>query len=94
MNKMKQFTSTKFFCLLQEASQTDIDIEAEVLKTGYDDFINLLFSKNNVFPEMTDYHNALVYTRVEFSRLKVSGKKYDNICCKNWRAFRQPDRIY
>ena len=73
---MKQFISTKFFRLLQEASQTGIDIEAEVLKTGYEDFVMLLFSKNSVSTDRADYHNTLTYTRVEFSRFKVSEKKY------------------
>ena len=73
---MKQFISTKFFCALQEASQTGLDIDVKVLENKYNEFIMLLFSEQAVFNSKTAYHHTLVHTRVELSTLtQVSGKK-------------------
>jgi hypothetical protein len=67
--KMKQFISTKLFLALQETSQKGVDIDAKVLKNGYDEFVLLLFSGNAASADRAAYHNALVYTRVELAIL-------------------------
>ncbi|MDR2914766.1 MAG: hypothetical protein LBV74_08040 [Tannerella sp.] len=73
---MKRFISTKFFLTLQEASQKGIEVDAEVLKNGYDEFVLLLFSECTALNNKTVHYNALVYTRTELSALTgVSGKK-------------------
>jgi hypothetical protein len=73
---MKQFISTKFFLSLQDASQKGIDINTQVLKTGYDEFVMLLFSEGAASTDRIAYHNLLVYNRVELASLTgVSGKK-------------------
>jgi hypothetical protein len=73
---MKQFIKTKFFRSMQEASQKGVDIDAQVLKNGYDEFVILLFSKNATSINRVAHHDRLVYTRVELESLTgVSGKK-------------------
>jgi len=75
---MKRFIETKFYFILQEASQRGIDLNGKILQNRYDEFIKLLFSENTVSTNKMVYHNTLIYTRVELSGLaKVSGKK----CC-------------
>jgi len=81
---MKQFISTEFFCMLQDASNRDIEIDADRLKAGYEDFVQLLFSTKYVSTEMAAYQSALAYTRVELSHFtEVSGKKYGGICSQS-----------
>jgi hypothetical protein len=73
---MKRFISTKFFLSLQEASQKGIDINAQILENGYDEFVMLLFSECAATTNRVAYHNMLVYTCVELASLTgVSGKK-------------------
>ena len=72
---MKQFTSTKLFLELQEASQKGTDIEVHVLENSYDEFVNLLF-KNCTDMDKSVCRNTLVYTHVAFTNLTgVSGEK-------------------
>jgi hypothetical protein len=71
---MEQFISTKFFHILQEASQKDIDIDVHVLESSYDEFVNLLFGCTAI--NRSTCHNILIYTHVEFTNLTgVSEKK-------------------
>jgi hypothetical protein len=75
--EMKRFISTKFFFSLKEVSQTGIDIDAQVLENGYDEFAILLFSEYAAFTDKSAYYNTLVYTRIELiSLVGVSGEKY------------------
>ena len=81
---MKQFISTKFFRTLQDASNSGVEIDADILKTGYEDFVLHLFSENDVSSGMADYQSALAYARVELSHLtEASGKKYGGICIQS-----------
>ncbi|MDR0231983.1 MAG: hypothetical protein LBI82_07675 [Dysgonamonadaceae bacterium] len=70
---MKKFISTKLFLTLQEASQMGIDGDANVLKSGYDEFVILVFSEGAAFADKTAYHNTLVYTRIELAGLTERG---------------------
>jgi hypothetical protein len=73
---MKRFISTKLFLALQEASQKGTDIDTQILKNGYDEFITLLFSENAASTDKVVYHNMLVYIRIELTGLtKISRKK-------------------
>jgi hypothetical protein len=81
---MKELVSTEFFHTLQEASQTGIDKNADILQNEYDDFANIIFSVGTTChecmkSEKTDNrvvcHSMLVYTRVELSGLKILSKK-------------------
>jgi len=45
------------------------------LKKQYDEFIRLVFSKENTFTNKTAYYNTLVYTRTELTGLKEGAKK-------------------
>ena len=77
---MKRFISTKFFLALQKASQNGVNIDAQVLKKDYDEFVMLLLSGSSVFTDKMAYHNTLIYTRVELSGLtRVSGEKCGNL---------------
>ena len=71
---MKNFTSTSFFLLLKESSQTGIDIDSQVLENGYDEFTVFLFSENTVADKKT-YHNMLIYTQVELVSLTKALEK-------------------
>jgi hypothetical protein len=64
---MIELTSTKFFLTLQEASQTGIDADGDVLKTEYGEFATLVFSKGLPVEDSMADRAALVYTRVELS---------------------------
>jgi hypothetical protein len=84
---MKRFISTKFFLLLQDASQKSIDMDAQVLANGYDEFVLLLFSEVTASTDRVAYHNMLVYTCVELASLTgVSGKKCVRLPKKNHRT--------
>jgi len=73
---MKKLISTKFFRILREASQTGIDADVNVLKTGYYEFIKLLFFEDKAVDDRAVYRQTLLCTRVELSVLTpVSGKK-------------------
>jgi hypothetical protein len=73
---MKKFTSTKLFLTLQEASQKGADVDTQVLKNDYDEFVTLLFSENAASTDKVAYHNTLVYTRIELAILaEVPQKK-------------------
>ena len=73
---MKHFISTKFFLALQKASQTGIDVDTKVLKTGYDEFVKFVFLEDVTVTDRTVYRQRLLCTRVELSGLTwVSGKK-------------------
>ncbi|GHU83262.1 hypothetical protein FACS189415_5220 [Bacteroidia bacterium] len=75
----KQFLSTKLFLLLQEASQEGIDVDAQVLQNGYDEFALLVFSEDAASTGRAAFRNTLAYTRVELKSLsEVSGKKCGN----------------
>ena len=77
---MKRFISTKFFLILQEASQKGTEINTQVLKNEYDKFVMYVFSEGTTSIDKPAYHNALVYTRVELSNLtRVSGEKCGNL---------------
>ena len=77
---MKQFTSTKFFCTLQDASQKGIDKNTNTLQNEYDDFANSVFLESSYTGDKTVYRNKLVFTRVELSALTgVLGKKCNNL---------------
>ena len=75
---MKRFISTKFFLLLQKASQNGIDIDANVLKVEYDRFVMLVFSESGILTDKQIFHNTLVYTRVELASLTAVLKKKRN----------------
>jgi len=57
---MKRFISTKLFYSLQEPSQTGIDMDAQLLKNEYDEFVAFLFSESAAFTDKSAYHDALV----------------------------------
>jgi hypothetical protein len=57
---MKRFISTKFFLLLQDASQKSIDVDAKVLANGYDEFVLLLFSEGAASTDRVAYHNMKI----------------------------------
>jgi hypothetical protein len=77
---MKRFISTKFFCILQDISQKDVDIGSQLLENSYDTFVKFLFSESTTFTNRDTYHNTLVYTLVELSTIKeVSGEKRSNL---------------
>ena len=81
---MKRFISTKFFCTLQEASQTGVIVDDNVLETGYDEFAQFVFSEDCNLSDRTVYRQILLYTRVELSGLTlVSGKKCGNLSGKS-----------
>jgi len=76
MIQMKQFISTKFFLALQKASQTGIDVDTKVLKTGYDEFVKFVFLEDVTVTDRAVYRQRLLCTRAELSSLTwVSGKK-------------------
>jgi len=86
---MKRLISTKLFYALQEASQTGIDLDEQLLKTRYDEFVTLLFLESTAFTNKVSCHNLLVYTRVELAALtEVSGKKCSNLSKKSHRPNR------
>jgi hypothetical protein len=88
---MKRFISTKFFCILQEASQKSIDIDAQVLENSYGEFVNFLF-RDYTDVNKAVYRNALVYTRIELDNLTgVPGKKCLNLSSKGCQLNRQTD---
>jgi hypothetical protein len=77
---MKQFISTKFFRVLQEISQTGINMDTQILQNSYDEFVILLFQGIASPHNKAMYHSTLVYTRVELAGLtEVSGKKCSNL---------------
>ena len=81
---MKRFIKTKFFLALQESSQKGIEIDTQVLESGYDEFVMLLFSDTALSSGRAAYRNSLVYTRAELAGLTgVSGKKCGNPCPKS-----------
>lgn len=89
---MKRFISTKLFLTLQDASQTGVDADAQVLQNSYDEFVVFLFSESAVSKNKTAYHNALIYTRVELASLtEVSGKKCGNLFPQSNPIDRQAD---
>jgi hypothetical protein len=87
LNKMKRFISTKLYLALQEASKKGIDMDANVLQQCYDKFVKSVFRSRTAFTDKSAYHDALVYTRVEFATLpEVSGKKYDGLSAQDLRT--------
>ena len=82
MNKL--ISSTEFFRILREASQTGIDVDADTLQNGYDDFAEFVFSEGRAATDKDVYLDMLIYTRVELSGLSgVSGKKCSNVSWKS-----------
>ena len=86
---MKEFTSTKFFLVLQEASQTGIAVDTRVLENCYDEFVLLLFTQSAAFTGKAALHNALDYTRVELISLteEVSEKKCAGLFEKGYSVY-------
>jgi hypothetical protein len=73
---MKRFTNTKFFRALQGMLQKGIETDIRLVENRYNKFVKFLFSDYAASTDKVAYHNALVYTLVEFSDLtEVSGKK-------------------
>ena len=72
---MKQFMSTRLFHTLQEASQSGIDRDVQILKTEYEEFVTLLLSKNTTLTDRVIYYNKLVYVRVELRCLTYGIEK-------------------
>jgi len=70
-----EFVSTKFFLALQKASQTGIDVDADVLKNGYNEFVKLVFTKDTTVSDRTVYRQTLLCTRVELSSLALTSEK-------------------
>jgi hypothetical protein len=66
---MERFTKTNFFLLLKDASQTERNIDAQVLETEYNEFVGLLLSECVTFKSKAAYRNALVYTGIAFNGL-------------------------
>jgi hypothetical protein len=62
---MKRFLNTKFVHLIMDASPSDVDFQ--VLKNEYDNFISFLFTEQKASTDKTEYHNSLVYIRVELA---------------------------
>ena len=54
---------------LKGASLTGIDVDVEVLKSEYEEFVSLLFSENVTTADKVMYRNKLVYTHLEFASL-------------------------
>ena len=82
---MKQLTASKFFLMLEKASQTDITVNDEILKNGYDEFVLLLFSVRKSVDNTEEYLNLLHYTFVELTCLtSVAKKKCDRLYRKNY----------
>ena len=85
---MKQLISTKLLRTLREVSQTGIDADANTLQNEYDDFAKLVFSEGKAATEKNDYHDMLIYTRVEISGITaVSGKKCSNVSWQSHRTY-------
>lgn len=89
---MKRFVSTKLFRSLQKASVNGIEVDAEVLKNGYDEFATLLFPSGISLAERAACHNALVYTRIELSEMSGTlGEKNSRLSSQDHQAARQAD---
>jgi hypothetical protein len=73
---MKRFTEARFFLLIKENNNNLSSLEDE-----YEKFACHLFAENIVDVNKETYYNSLIYTRVEFEYLLMSGskKKCDNI---------------
>ena len=85
---MKRLVMTRFIGALRDASQTGIDADAATLQNGYDDFAKLVFSEGKAATEKNDYHDMLIYTRVEISGITaVSGKKCSNVSWQSHRTY-------
>ena len=81
---MKQLTASKFFLTLEKASQTDVIVNDEILKNGYEEFAVLVFSVKKAVNDIEEYLHVLHYTFVEFSCLTTAAKKKcDRICRKS-----------
>ncbi|MDR1221253.1 MAG: hypothetical protein LBL07_00015 [Tannerella sp.] len=86
--QLQRYCSTRFFCLLQDASQKGINMDAKVLQNGYDEFVVSVFQGKTAFTDKAAYHDALVYTRVELATLPdVSGKKYGSLSAQSHRTY-------
>ena len=72
---MKQFIKTKFFCILRDILQKDVDIGCQLMENSYDKFVRFLFSERATLTNKETYHDTLFYTLVELKSLtEVSGK--------------------
>jgi hypothetical protein len=83
---MKQFISTKFFLLLQEASQNRTEVEAKVLELEYEVFAYFLFNEAVLSPDKVVFHDTLCYMYVEFANLQRQQSIEKNISI--WLAHR------
>jgi hypothetical protein len=85
---MKRFVKNKLFLALKDASQKGIDTDAKVLQHGYDKFVNSVFQGRTAFTEKEAYHNALMYTCVEFATLpEISEKKCGSLSAQSRRIY-------
>jgi hypothetical protein len=64
---------------LQEASQTGIKIEAQILANRYDEFVMLLFSELALQQNKADSYPLLCYTRAELAALQKSEMLEKNV---------------
>ena len=67
---MTQFTSTKFFCTLKEASQSGIDADANQLQSGFMKFAETVFAEGISTSDKIAFCNDLNFTRTELSGLR------------------------
>jgi hypothetical protein len=80
---MKTFIDTKFFRILLDTSQKDVDIGIPSLENSYKEFVEFLL-ENTVFKDKVIYHNTLVYTLVDLlSITEVTKKKHGNLYSKS-----------
>jgi hypothetical protein len=80
--QLQCYCSTRFFRLLQEASQKGIDRDVQVWQNGYNEFAVSVFQGNAVFTDKATCHSVLVYTRIELATLSgVSEKKIRQLIC-------------
>jgi len=68
---MKRFISTKFFRILQEASQKSIIVDADVLKNEYDEFATFIFAEFSNLQDLTAFNNALIFTISELKGMET-----------------------
>ena len=84
----RNFISTKLFLTLQEASQKGIEMDAKVLRNGYDEIVKSVFQGRTAFPDKSAYHDALVYTCVELATLpELLGKKCGNLSAQSHQTY-------
>jgi hypothetical protein len=88
---MKKFISTKLFLTLQEASQKGVNVDAQVLENGYNDFACLLFTETSAAKDKAAFYQTLCYTQVELEDLYSQQASVLKKKCTGTTVFKESD---